>query len=380
MANLGPVPKFQFIAASGEPAFEYKVYTYAAGTDTPLATYTNAGAGTPNANPVILDEYGTANIWFSAASYKIVVKTPSDVTVYTVDNVSPNLASGGTGLFADGNAAAPGIAYANQTSTGLYRSTSPVGVNVSVAGTQHTQFNANQMLTKRGTNGFPAYSFLLDNASGMYSPSNNNIAFVTDTTSQLEISTTTITPNLPVRGTNGTGSQPAFGFSGESGLGLYKLSSGNLGLATSGTLKFAVLANGRIYGTALHNTGDITGTSAQYIASATYVPTGTIGSNVSAVLTYGTSYTRVGNVVTIGGIVDINTISATTNSRFNLTVPIASNFTTSYQVSGTATQGTSATETWTIQADYVTDQLQFNGYAAGTGAHTLAFTVVYEIL
>lgn len=88
MAALFPWPKVQFTDSNGDPLSSGKVYTYEAGTSTPLATYTDSGGGTPNANPVILDSRGEANIWFDASKlYKLVLKTSADVTVWTVDNV-----------------------------------------------------------------------------------------------------------------------------------------------------------------------------------------------------------------------------------------------------------------------------------------------------
>jgi hypothetical protein len=66
-----------------------KIYTYAAGTTTPLATYTDAGAGTANTNPIILNSLGQANIWLApSSSYKFSVYTSADVLLYTVDNIT----------------------------------------------------------------------------------------------------------------------------------------------------------------------------------------------------------------------------------------------------------------------------------------------------
>jgi hypothetical protein len=87
MAALMPQGKQQYFTAGGIPLVGGKVYTYAAGTTTPLATYTTAAASTPNANPVILDSRGEASIFFSAANYKIVVKDSLDSTIWTQDNL-----------------------------------------------------------------------------------------------------------------------------------------------------------------------------------------------------------------------------------------------------------------------------------------------------
>lgn len=88
MAVLTPTPKQQIFGSDGAPLVGGKIYTYAAGTSTPIATYTDYSAGTANTNPIILDSYGQANIWLLAnTSYKFIVKTAADVLLYTVDNI-----------------------------------------------------------------------------------------------------------------------------------------------------------------------------------------------------------------------------------------------------------------------------------------------------
>jgi hypothetical protein len=89
MASLTPTPKQQIFGSDGLPLVGGKIYTYAAGTTTPLATYTDSGAGTANTNPIILNSLGQANIWLaSASSYKFSVYTSADVLLYTVDNIA----------------------------------------------------------------------------------------------------------------------------------------------------------------------------------------------------------------------------------------------------------------------------------------------------
>jgi len=89
MAVLSPPPKAQFFDANGDPLVGGRVYTYAAGTTTPLATYTTSGGTTPNANPVILDARGEADIWYSpGVSYKVALKDADDATIWTVDNIA----------------------------------------------------------------------------------------------------------------------------------------------------------------------------------------------------------------------------------------------------------------------------------------------------
>ncbi len=88
MPILTPTPKLQFIDANGDPYALGKVYTYEAGTTTPLPTYTDQAGGTANPNPVILDTAGRAAIWLTeGSSYKFVVTDANDVSVMTVDDI-----------------------------------------------------------------------------------------------------------------------------------------------------------------------------------------------------------------------------------------------------------------------------------------------------
>jgi hypothetical protein len=87
MTTLTPTPKQQFLDANGNPLSGGKVYTYAAGTTTPLVTYTDESGTTPNSNPVILDSRGEAAIWLGVASYKLKLTTSTDVEIWTVDNI-----------------------------------------------------------------------------------------------------------------------------------------------------------------------------------------------------------------------------------------------------------------------------------------------------
>lgn len=88
MAILTPMPVMQFFDNNGDPLAGGKLYTYVAGTTTPLATYTSQTGGTSNPNPVILDSAGRASIWLSATQlYYMELKTSADSLIWTADNV-----------------------------------------------------------------------------------------------------------------------------------------------------------------------------------------------------------------------------------------------------------------------------------------------------
>lgn len=98
-ATLMPVARMQFLDANGKPLAGGKVYTYASGTTTPLATYMDAAESTPNTNPIILDGGGFANIRVDQeSSYKFIVQNNKGVVQWTQDNVtSATSAFSGTG-------------------------------------------------------------------------------------------------------------------------------------------------------------------------------------------------------------------------------------------------------------------------------------------
>lgn len=78
MPSLAPLPKFRFFTAGGagtpvRPLVGGKVYFYEAGTTTPKDTYTDASGLVTNANPVVLNARGEADIWLGLGAYKMVV-------------------------------------------------------------------------------------------------------------------------------------------------------------------------------------------------------------------------------------------------------------------------------------------------------------------
>jgi len=118
-----------FTDNSGEPLASGKVYTYAAGTTTDKATYTDNLGATPEANPVILDSNGRKQI-YGDGSYKFVVKDSDDVTLYTFDNL----------YFGDG----AGVDFLGSTtgSSGAYIGTPTPAISAYVDGRVY-EFQAN---------------------------------------------------------------------------------------------------------------------------------------------------------------------------------------------------------------------------------------------
>lgn len=111
-ATLSPSPKLQFFDANGNPLVGGKLYSYEAGTSTPLATYADYDGTITNTNPVILNSRGEADVWLSSSYYKLRLLDSNDVEIWTVDNI------GGYATMADVTAAINAVVAAYAASGG----------------------------------------------------------------------------------------------------------------------------------------------------------------------------------------------------------------------------------------------------------------------
>ena len=92
--NPSPIGGYaaQFFDNNGQPLSGGKIYTYAAGTTTPQATYTSSLGVTPHANPIVLDSAGRVpggEIWLTdGLVYKFVIETATAILIGSYDNIS----------------------------------------------------------------------------------------------------------------------------------------------------------------------------------------------------------------------------------------------------------------------------------------------------
>jgi hypothetical protein len=81
----------QFFTNTGAVLTGGKLYTYAAGTTTPLPSYTTSAGNVARTNPIVLDAAGrvpgSGEIWITSAAYKIVLTDSTDVLIATYDNL-----------------------------------------------------------------------------------------------------------------------------------------------------------------------------------------------------------------------------------------------------------------------------------------------------
>ena len=81
----------QFFDNNGKPLTGGKLFTYAAGSTTPAATFTSSLGNTAHTNPIILDGAGRVpggEIWLTdGVVYKFVLQTSTNVQIATYDNI-----------------------------------------------------------------------------------------------------------------------------------------------------------------------------------------------------------------------------------------------------------------------------------------------------
>jgi len=101
-STLLSFPKFRAFTQSGTllPLAGGKLYSYLAGTSTPQATYTDSTGTVPNANPVILDAAGMADVWLGGVSYKLTLTDALGNIQWVEDNITSGVGGWEVGLAA----------------------------------------------------------------------------------------------------------------------------------------------------------------------------------------------------------------------------------------------------------------------------------------
>jgi len=89
--NLSPIGNgISFLGTTGLPLAGGKLYTYQAGSSTPLASYTTINGNIANSNPIVLGSDGKLpeELWLTYGyNYKLVLRDANDVLIYTYDNI-----------------------------------------------------------------------------------------------------------------------------------------------------------------------------------------------------------------------------------------------------------------------------------------------------
>lgn len=116
------------------------------------------------------------------------------------------------------------------------------------------------------------------------------------------------------------------------------------------------------------------------LASWTYTPTGYTGTNTTAVTPGNCTYMRVGNIVTVAGVITATvTTGSDTATTFRISLPIASNFASASDAAGSF-QSSFNIQGGFVRADAASDTMEFFFYSdVGGDSPQFWFTAQYVI-
>ena len=224
--NLSPIGNgFQFFTTTGIPLAGGKIYTYQAGSSTPLATYTDNTGATANANPIVLGTDGrpSSEIWLTYGyNYKFVLKDANDVTIQTYDNLY-------------------GIIGVAATSTSAFTSGMIMMWSGSIGSIPSGWYLCD------GSNGTPNLTdrFIIGAGSSYSVNGTGGVSSVTLTTSNMPAHTHTATSTVTDPGHSHTGGVSIYNNPASTGGGSASGGATNTGTATTGiTVATTVASNG----------------------------------------------------------------------------------------------------------------------------------------
>jgi hypothetical protein len=119
--------------------------------------------------------------------------------------------------------------------------------------------------------------------------------------------------------------------------------------------------------------------SAANVLSATYAPTLTGLTNIDSITGGVFRYIRIGNTVHVNGSMTVDP-TAVTNTTLSISLPVASNFTTTQQAAGIASCGNVANLPGQITSDAATDKAILSFTASSTSAFLWTVDFVYDIV
>jgi len=170
--SLATAPVFSAVDnVTGLPLAGGLLYTYASGTNTPLATYTSQSLATNMPNPIILNNYGEAQFWLGSSPYRFQLLNAAGVqqSPYPIDNIRGNAS---LAALASATLGADGAGIVGYTPGS--HSASTVGSALDAAGVLET----NLPLTTLATNGAGLVGYSSGNAyaAGTVGYTLNNLA------------------------------------------------------------------------------------------------------------------------------------------------------------------------------------------------------------
>jgi len=142
----------------------------------------------------------------------------------------------------NGTAAAPSLAFNEDTDTGIYLRSSGNGMAFSFNGTlissmtdSGTTFHTGPIAVVDGSAATPPFTFLNDRDTGLYLVGTNTIGFSTLGTQRAYMSDSSFVSNLNFYAPNGSATNPSLSFAADSNTGLYSGGADTLSFSAAGS-------------------------------------------------------------------------------------------------------------------------------------------------
>lgn len=114
--------------------------------------------------------------------------------------------------------------------------------------------------------------------------------------------------------------------------------------------------------------------------SGTYTPTLTDVANVSSSTSYDARWIRIGNQIQVVGRCAIDPTSATTLTRWRVSLPVASDFASDNDAAGVAVGDLSDESAAHGFADTANDEIEFSAYPVDIAQHVYSFSFMYTVI
>lgn len=161
------------------------------------------------------------------------------VLLLTMDSSSLTMGAAKFLNIADGAVGTPGLVFATDPDTGIYR----IGANsggLSAGGALIASWSAAGVGLLNGTAAAPAFNFNSDATTGIYRIGASNLGFSTGGTLRFDISTAAVTSTLPYIAPVGSAIAPAYTFAGDLNTGIFQGGADTIFFTTGGSTRMNV--------------------------------------------------------------------------------------------------------------------------------------------
>lgn len=193
---------------------------------------------------------------------------------------------------------------------------------------------------------------------------------------------TTVNASGVFTGPDGSASAPTYSFSssGNSDNGMYLSAANEVSLATAGAQRVTVKSDRLTFNSGFHvSSATATGTTPA-LQSGNYTPTITSYLNISDSTSYEGQWIRIGNVVTVSGMIDIDPTTSGFYTLFYLSLPVASTISGYGQLGGSGVRlGDTKNDPVAIWGDLSGNRALFILWVSDGSNSKITYTFTYTV-